>query len=88
MYLFQVKHFKVMHCSHGAGKTKIQMPRAALEAVSFMVKMTQSVSWPDVITGEFGFVRSSCLGFLTAVGLFCQYHSQVTGWKDSSPKKC
>jgi len=26
------------------------------------------------------------LGFLFVVGLFCQYHSQVIGWKDSSPK--
>ena len=23
---------------------------------------------------------------LVVVGLFCQYHSQVIGWKDSSPK--
>jgi len=22
---------------------------------------------------------------LVVVGLFCQYHSQVIGWKDSSP---
>jgi len=23
---------------------------------------------------------------LVVVGMFCQYHSQVIGWKDSSPK--
>jgi len=42
--------------------------------------------------GQFGFVRFSCLGvlilvfILRVVGLFCRYHSQVIGWKDSFPK--
>jgi len=36
------------------------------------------------------FLGSGIFGFLVfilvVVGLFCQYHSQVIGWKDSSPK--
>ena len=68
----------------------------------FLLEYARSVSWPDVIKrrlnqGYFGFVRFSFLGLLVyifgflvfilvVVGLFCQYHSQVIGWKDSSPK--
>jgi len=38
----------------------------------------------EVFSPSLGFLCLS-LGFLCVEGLVCQYHSQVIGWKDSSP---
>ena len=73
--------------------------RLRFGSLSVLSVTSLPVCWPDVVNqGKFGFVRvgflgvycvylwGSCVYLLGDVGLFCQYHSQVIGWKDSSLK--